>query len=165
MSGRRKKTRRDAGGALAATLMIMATLALCGSALGAARLTLLGVEPNFMCLSCHEPLNTVDSPQAVAEKHTLARLINRGDDMAQIKAQMVSIYGQQVLAKPPASGVNLLIYILPPALLLSGLGLLAYSLPRWRARARAAAETPVAGAAPLSGEESARLDDELTKFI
>lgn len=161
----RKNKRRDAGGVLAATLITIATLALCGSAVAAGRLTLLNVEPNFMCLSCHEPLNTVNSPQAVAEKHTLSRLINKGEDMSQIKAQMVSIYGQQVLAKPPASGVSLLIYILPPALLLGGLALLAYSLPRWRARARAAGQAPAAGGTPLSGEQAARLDDELTKFM
>jgi cytochrome c-type biogenesis protein CcmH len=159
----RKNKRRDAGGVLAATLITVATLALCGPAVAAGRLTLLNVEPNFMCLSCHEPLNTVNSPQAVAEKHTLSRLINKGKDMSQIKAQMVSIYGQQVLAKPPASGVSLLIYILPPALLLGGLAFLAYSLPRWRARA--ASQAPAAGGTPLSGEQAARLDDELTRFM
>lgn len=150
-------------GVLAATLVL--TLALGTPALAAGRLTLLNVEPNFMCLSCHEPLNTVDSPQAIDEKHVLSRLIKRGDDMSQIKARMVSIYGQQVLAKPPASGVSLLIYILPPALLLGGLAMLAFSLPRWRARARAGAEAPVAGAEPLSRDQAARLDDELTRFI
>ena len=160
---RRRNKLRHAGGVLAATLTIIAILALGGEATAAGRLTLLNVEPNFMCLSCHEPLNTVDSPQAVTEKHTLARLVSRGDNMAQIKAQMVSIYGQQVLARPPASGFNLLIYILPPALLLGGLALLAFSLPRWRARAAAGA--PVAGRAPLSGEQASRLDDELGRFF
>ena len=67
-----------------------------------------------MCVSCHEPLNTVSSPQAISEKQALARLIAKGDNMQQIQDTMVSYYGVQVLARPPASGVNLLIYILPP---------------------------------------------------
>lgn len=128
--------------------------------------TLLSAEPTFMCVSCHEPLNTVNSPQAITEKHTLARLLNKGEGMSRIKTQMVSIYGPQVLAKPPASGINLLIYILPPALLLAGLALLAFMLPRWRARARrAAARAPAAAPETLSGEQAARLDDELTRFV
>ena len=151
-----------------ATIVGLAIVALAltagGSALAAGRLNLLNVETQFMCVSCHEPLNTVSSPQAISEKQALARLIAKGDDMRQIQDTMVSYYGVQVLARPPASGVNLLIYILPPALLLGGVGLLAYTLPRWRARARRAGQAPLAAGAPLSREDAARLDDELTNF-
>jgi len=149
--------------AIALTIALLALTA-AGSTLAAGRLNLLNVEAQFMCVSCHEPLNTVSSPQAISEKHALARLIASGDDMRQIQNAMVSYYGVQVLARPPASGVNLLIYILPPALLLGGLGLLAYSLPRWRARARAAGQEPAAAGAPLSPDQAARLEDELTNF-
>ena len=146
-----------------ATLVILLALTAGGSAMAAGRLNLLDVETQFMCVSCHEPLNTVSSPQAISEKQALARLIDRGDNMQQITSAMVSYYGVQVLARPPASGVNLLIYILPPALLLGGLGLLAYTLPRWRARARAE-QTPLASGAPLPPDQAARLDDELANF-
>jgi cytochrome c-type biogenesis protein CcmH/NrfF len=82
-----------------------------------------------------------------------------------VKAEMVSQYGVAVLAKPPADGFNLTVYILPPAILLGGLALLAYTLPKWRARSRLAAVTPMEGGEPLSSDESQRLDAELENFI
>lgn len=152
-------------GAVAACVVLIALVAT-ASALGAAgRLNLLTVEGQFMCTSCHEPLVVVSSPEAISEKQFIQALIDRGDDVQQIRTAMVGQYGEQVLARPPASGFNLLIYILPPALLLGGLGLLAYTLPRWRERSRRASQARTATGAPLSRDEENRLEDELTKFI
>jgi len=162
---RRRRRRQPSLHSIAALAIVVLMLAGGGgNALAAGHLNILNVEAQFECLSCHEPLNTVDSPEAISEKHVLAGLIAKGDNMQQITTAMVSIYGQQVLTRPPASGVNLLIYILPPALLVGGLGLLAYTLPRWRARARSAGQAPLAAAAPPSREEAARLEDELSRF-
>ena len=117
----------------------------------------------FMCTSCHEPLELVNSPQAISEKNWMRHLLAEGLDMSRLKAAMVAQYGQEVLAQPPASGFNLTVYVLPPALFLGGLALLAYTLPKWRERSRRAARLP--GAAPLQGEDAKRLDDELENFI
>jgi cytochrome c-type biogenesis protein CcmH/NrfF len=117
----------------------------------------------FMCTSCHEPLELVNSPQAISEKQWMRHLLAEGLDMSQLKKAMVAQYGQQVLAQPPASGFNLTVYVLPPALFLAGLALLAFTLPKWRERSRRA--TRLAGAAPLATEDAKRLDDELEHFI
>jgi cytochrome c-type biogenesis protein CcmH/NrfF len=69
-----------------------------------------------------------------------------------------------VLATPPARGFNLLIYVLPPALVALGLAFLAYSLPKWRARARANAAQPYAHGDELSTDDAQRLDAELARF-
>lgn len=119
----------------------------------------------FMCVSCHEPLELVNSPQAISEKQWMRHLLAERLDMAQLKAAMVAQYGPQVLAQPPASGFNLTVYILPPAILLGGLALLAYTLPKWRERSRRAAVTRLAGATPLDTDDARRLDDELQNFI
>jgi cytochrome c-type biogenesis protein CcmH/NrfF len=119
----------------------------------------------FMCVSCHEPLNQVDSPQALSEKSYLRGLIARDLPLGQIKAAMVAQYGTEVLGRPPASGFNLTIYILPPAVLIGGLALLAYTLPKWRERSRRAAATRLAGAEPLDSADAKRLNDELGDFI
>jgi cytochrome c-type biogenesis protein CcmH/NrfF len=119
----------------------------------------------FMCVSCHEPLNQVNSPQALSEKNFLRGLIARNLTLGQIKTAMVAEYGTEVLGRPPASGFNLTIYILPPAVLLGGLALLAYTLPKWRERSRRSAGSRLPGAAPLESEDARRLDDELTDFI
>lgn len=123
------------------------------------------VVDQFMCVECHEPLSQVNSPEAISEKATLRRLIKQNLTLSQIKAGMVAQYGSQVLARPPANGFNLTVYVLPPVVFLGGLALLAYTLPKWRRRSRLAAKTPLAGSAPLEADEAKRLDDELTNFI
>jgi len=158
-------TRRRLQTLLVAAAVASLALTTAGTALAAGRLNLLSVEGQFMCTSCHEPLVVVSSPQAISEKAFIQGMIARGDTNQQIKTAMVNAYGEQVLARPPASGFNLLVYILPPALLVGGLALLAYTLPKWRRRGRRAAQTPLAAGAPLSKDESARLDDELTRFV
>jgi cytochrome c-type biogenesis protein CcmH/NrfF len=123
------------------------------------------VVSQFMCTGCHEPLELVSSPEALTEKATLRGLIAQGLTMAEIKRAMVAQYGVAVLGKPPASGFNLTVYVVPPVLFLGGLALLAYTLPKWRRRSRLAAQTRLEGAEPLPPDEAQRLDDELTHFI
>jgi cytochrome c-type biogenesis protein CcmH len=148
-----------------ACLAVVCLLAGAGAAMGAQHQSAYSLQPDFMCVSCHEPLNQVNSPEAVAEKDTLAQLVAKDLSYNAIKAQMVSIYGEEVLAQPPAHGVSLLVYILPPLVLVCGLGLLAYNLPRWRRRARAA-EAEGAGpiGPPLDRADAQRLEHELADF-
>lgn len=150
---------------LAMILVVVLSLASAGTALAAGADNLMSVESQFICTTCHEPLELVSSPQALSEKQYLEGLLQKRLSMTQVKNDMVSQYGVAVLAKPPAHGFNLTVYILPPAVLLGGLALLAYTLPKWRARSRLAAITPMEGAEPLSSEESERLDAELETFI
>jgi len=123
------------------------------------------IESQFMCVSCHEPLELVNSPQAQSEKAYIVSLLKKGETVAQIKADMVAQYGPAVLARPPASGFNLTVYILPPAILLAGLLFLAFTLPKWRRRAKLAATTSLSRSAPLRPDQAKRLDDELSKLI
>ncbi|MDE3129581.1 MAG: cytochrome c-type biogenesis protein CcmH [Acidobacteriota bacterium] len=150
-------------------LIVAATLVL---ALGAGTATraaaaqsYYSVVTQFMCVECHEALNQVNSPEAISEKQTLRGLIARNLTLGQIKAAMVAQYGQQVLAQPPASGFNLTVYVLPPAIFLGGLGLLAFTLPKWRRRAGGAGAVRPPAAAPLEPDDAKRLEDELGGFI
>jgi cytochrome c-type biogenesis protein CcmH len=156
-------SRRRLLATLGATLLLGASAVLASTA--SANQSFYSVSGQFMCTECHEPLDQVSSPEALSEKNYLRGLVNKGLTLPQIKTAMVAQYGPQVLAQPPASGFNLTVYILPPAVFLGGLALLAYTLPKWRARSRRAAATPIAGAAPLEPDEAERLDDELTNFI
>jgi cytochrome c-type biogenesis protein CcmH len=151
---------------LLATLLALAGGALvCGTALGSGADDLMSIESQFICTSCHEPLELVSSPEALSEKAYLESLVSQDLTMGQIKSAMVAQYGTAVLARPPASGFNLTVYILPPAILVGGLLLLAYTLPKWRERSRQAAATPLEGAQPLTPGEAERLNDELEKFV
>ena len=123
------------------------------------------VWPALMCPTCHEPLALAQSPQAIDEREYVQTLVDQGYTKPQILRIMVQQLGVGVLAKPPASGFNLTIYILPPAVLVAGIAFLFYTLPKWRARARRAALQPMApGSQPLSAEDAQRLETDLAAY-
>src|SRR5581483_5720412 len=123
------------------------------------------VEADVMCVSCREPLAVAQSPQAYAERAYIRSLIGQGLTKQQIEQQLVAQYGPAVLARPPAHGFNLTVYILPPAILVAGLILLAVVLPRWRRRTRRDAEGAAPAPAPqLNPAEARRLDEELSHW-
>ncbi|HEY8625724.1 MAG TPA: cytochrome c-type biogenesis protein CcmH, partial [Solirubrobacteraceae bacterium] len=72
-------------------------------------------------------------------------------------------YGTAVLALPPAHGFNLAVYVIPPALLVLGIGTLVVVLPRWRRRTRAAAGEPLAPGPALDPGDARRLDEDLAR--
>ena len=73
------------------------------------------------------------SPRRPTEERDYIRaLIAQGDDKAQIEQALVTQYGPAVLGKPPASGFNLTIYLLPAGAAILGLAIMTLVLPRWR---------------------------------
>jgi cytochrome c-type biogenesis protein CcmH len=76
----------------------------------------------------------------------------------------VQQYGPAVLARPPANGVNLLVYVIPPLVLLVGIAVLAIFLPRWRRRAREASPSPAEAAVTLDAADAKRLNEDLGRF-
>ncbi len=152
-----------------AVLAIIATtvlMALAPAALAAPhRASLTDIEPDIMCVLCHESLAVAQSPQATAERDDINTLIAQGETKSQIERWLVAQFGPAVLARPPAHGFNLTVYILPPAVLLIGAVALAFTLPRWRARTRAAAARDApASTSPPTGEDARRLEADLANF-
>jgi cytochrome c-type biogenesis protein CcmH len=129
----------------------------------AARASLMDIENDVMCVVCNEPLAVAQSPQAYREKNFIRSLIAKGETKAQIERALVAVYTPAVLAKPPAHGFNLTVYILPPAIVVAGIALLAFLLPRWRRRVKARAPE-TATATSLSPADQQRLDEELSHF-
>jgi cytochrome c-type biogenesis protein CcmH len=126
------------------------------------RASLTDIENDVMCVVCNTPLAVSQSPEALAERRFISGLIAQGDTKAQIERALVAQYGTSVLALPPAHGFNLTVYILPPAILLLGLAGLAYALPRWRRRTRAAAAiNPTAALPSLDPSDARRLEEDL----
>jgi cytochrome c-type biogenesis protein CcmH len=128
------------------------------------RASLTAIENDVMCTSCRESLAVAQSPQAVEERDFIRGLIAQGLDQRQIERILVAQYGSAVLARPPASGFNLTVYVLPAVIVILGLGILAVVLPRWRRAARARLAAPLAAGPALSPADSRRLDEELSRF-
>ncbi len=128
------------------------------------RTSLMSVENDVMCVVCRESLAVAQSPQAQQERAIVESLIAQGETKSQIERALVAQYGVAVLGKPPAHGFNLLVYILPPALLAIGAATLAITLPRWRRRTRAAAAGSGGTVPKLSAADARRLDEDLARF-
>jgi cytochrome c-type biogenesis protein CcmH/NrfF len=148
------------------TLIAGATIAAPTSqaALGSApRLSLLDIERQVMCVTCKVALDESQSPQANLEREYIQSLIDHGEGEAAIKRSLVAQYGPTVLALPAAHGFDLAVYLVPLAVVLALLAIVALLLPGWRRRARTRADA-TSGAATLSPADAARLDTDLARF-
>jgi len=120
-------------------------------------------QQQFNCTICHEPLNEARSAEAYQENALLRRLIARGDTLGQIKRTMIANYGIAVLANPPKKGFAVLIVVVPVAVIVLGLILLVYTIPRWRRRAAVQAQQPRARAPAISDADERRLAADLAR--
>jgi cytochrome c-type biogenesis protein CcmH len=149
---------------LAALLVLLALAAPAPAALAATpRTTLPDVEDEVMCVECGTALNVSQSPVANQERDLIRRLIAQGRTKAQIKAQLVDTYGDNVLAEPSDSGIGLAAWWIPVALAPLGLLVALLVARRWRRRA-ATPDTATAGAPDLDDADARRLDAELAAF-
>jgi cytochrome c-type biogenesis protein CcmH len=146
-----------------ASLVALALLALTvAPAAGATpKTTLHVIEQQVMCVTCNIPLEVAESPAADDERAYIQTLINRGDTVAQIKHKLVLEFGNAVLDLPPAKGFNVVFYVLPVALGLAAIALVAVLLPRWRRRNPP--PTPPGGPT-LNPSDAARLEADLANF-
>jgi cytochrome c-type biogenesis protein CcmH/NrfF len=129
------------------------------------RVSLTDIENDVMCVVCNTPLAVSQSPQADAERRFISDLIAKGYTKAQVERALVAQYGPAVLALPPAHGFNLTVYILPAAVVLLGAAGLAFALPRWRRRTRAAhagAADPAADPG-LDPADARRVEEDLAR--
>lgn len=152
--------------ALAATATAAATAGADTTARSAAtsRASYLQVVNDVMCVVCHEPLGVAQSPEAFQERDYIRQLIAQGKTRKVIENDLVQQYGPAVLARPPAHGVNLLVYIVPPLVLILGIAIVAVFIPRWRRRARQPDPSAAAPSATLDAADAQRLNDDLGRF-
>jgi cytochrome c-type biogenesis protein CcmH len=127
------------------------------------RASLTEIENDVMCVACHESLAVAQSPEAYSERQFIRDLIGQGLTKKQIENQLVAQYGPAVLGRPPASGFNLLVYIIPPLVLALGIALLVFTIPKWRRRARNAAASQPEQAPALDPDDARRLDEDLAR--
>ena len=80
-----------------------------------------------------------DSPTARSIRQDLARRVGDGQSDAEIRQAYVDRYGEWILLRPRGRGVGALVWVLPLASTLGGLGGLTFALWRWRRRLTARA--------------------------
>ena len=145
------------------SLALAALLAPAASVAAPPRASLTQIENDVMCVACHESLAVAQSPEAFSERAYIRQLIRQGMTKSQIERQLVAQYGPAVLGKPPAHGFNLLIYVLPPLLLVIGIVTLVITIPKWKRRSRSAASAPLPMGPVLDPDDARRLDEDLAR--
>lgn len=163
--------RRALAGALVGLMLLASAFAIAfipaaalATTMPQTRVSFTQIEGDVMCVVCHEPLAVAQSPEAFQERDYIKGLILQGKSRQQIESDLVQSYGPAVLAKPPAHGFDLLVWLIPPVAIVLAIGALAVTLPRWRRRARAAAGSePIIPGPAISVEDSRRLDADLAR--
>jgi cytochrome c-type biogenesis protein CcmH len=158
--------RAPAVGALLLVLWLAAAMGLAATAQAATtpKTSYLQVVDDVMCVVCHEPLGVAQSPEAFQERGYIRQLIAQGKTRKEIEDDLVQQYGPAVLSRPPAHGVNLLVYIVPPLVVIVGIVLVAIFIPRWRRRARQNGSDPTSVPTALDPADAKRLNEDLGRF-
>ena len=129
------------------------------------------IAKNMYCPVCENTPLDVCETQACADWRDEIRLrLSEGWSDQQIYDYFVERHGDRVLAVPPARGLNWLIYVVPPLLLLGGVGLVYRTL---RASLRRSAydsagdqaEPASSGSQPEDDRYAIRLEEELKKRL
>jgi cytochrome c-type biogenesis protein CcmH len=95
---------------------------------------------SFACPECDgESVADSNSVSSRAIRAKVAELIEQGQTDAQIRAFVVSRYGDRVLRTPANSGIGLVAWLVPLIVLFVGLGAIVLALRRWSRTPRRAA--------------------------
>ena len=125
--------------------------------------SLADVENEVMCPVCGVPLGlATEAPQANRERAFIQREAEACKSKQQIKNELVAQFGNRVLALPPGKGFNLVAYLVPIAIVLTGIAAITTIVLR---RRRSPSPTSQSGASPaLAGDDAARLQADLERY-
>lgn len=121
------------------------------------------IAKNMYCPVCENvPLDVCPTLACEQWREEIREKLALGWDEEQIQDYFVEHYGDRVLAAPPLSGLNWLVYIVPPVALLAAGYLLFRGLQTWR---KPVSDLADEGAeAPAKGDEYLqRMEEELKK--
>ncbi len=121
------------------------------------------VASQLYCPVCENIPLDVCGTQACAQWRDLIReQLSQGWTPDEIKAYFAEQYGDRVLAEPPRRGLNWLVYILPPLLILAGVFVLLRAMRSWKAAGAQELEN-TAALPSMDDEYAARLEEELKR--
>jgi cytochrome c-type biogenesis protein CcmH len=135
------------------------------------------IASQLFCPVCENtPLDVCPTTACHQWRELIRQMLADGKSPAAIKQYFVDYYGARVLSEPPISGINWLVYIVPPAAFIAGATLLFLAFRTWRRMEKepAASQTneigSIEGAAPAPGVTTteddqyiARIEEELKK--
>jgi cytochrome c-type biogenesis protein CcmH/NrfF len=94
------------------------------------------IAKSLKCPNCtSESVYESRAPISMAIKEEIARQVHAGRSATEIKSQLASGYGEDLLLLPPRSGVAGLVWALPAVALVFAVAGLVVAFRRWRALA------------------------------
>ena len=127
------------------------------------------IARQLYCPVCENtPLDVCPTEACRQWRALIRQMISEGKSEAEIKQYFVENYGARVLGAPPLTGLNWLVYIIPPAIILAGALFLFRALKEWTKPAIASeglgsAQTETSSDEAPKVDYVARLEDELKK--
>jgi cytochrome c-type biogenesis protein CcmH len=124
------------------------------------------IAKQLYCPVCENtPLDVCPTEACRQWRDLIRQQLTDGWTEAQIKQYFVDNYGARVLAEPPRTGLNWVVYILPPAIILAGAFILFRALRAWTKPTVASAASGKPEAKPTAADNDyiARLEEELKK--
>ena len=122
------------------------------------------IAHQLYCPVCENtPLDVCPTEACRQWRDLIRQQLAEGWSEARIKQYFVDQYGARVLAEPPRSGLNWLVYVLPPLIILGGAFLLFRALRSWTKTPAAAAPDEESEGTVEEDEYVARLEDELKR--
>ena len=123
------------------------------------------IAHQLYCPVCENtPLDVCPTDACRQWRDLIRQQLAEGWTADQIKQYFVQQYGARVLAEPPRTGINWLIYILPPLIILAGAFILFRAFRSWTKPISASTASGSSEEA-AKDEYVARLEEELKKRI
>jgi cytochrome c-type biogenesis protein CcmH len=127
------------------------------------------IAHQLFCPVCENTPLDVCETQACKQWRELIRLkISEGWTEEEIKQYFVDNYGARVLSEPPREGFYLLVYFVPPVIILAGIVILFRAFRQWRKDDDDEDNAEIAGVNSTSTNDAddeyiARLEEEMRK--
>jgi len=123
------------------------------------------IAKDLFCPVCENtPLDVCPTDACKEWREEIRGMLADGKSEAEIKQHFVDYYGARVLAEPPRSGFNWLVYVIPPIIIVAGAFVLFRALRAWSQASTTEAGVDEEDAPPSSDDEYiARMEAELKK--
>jgi len=136
-------------------LACAAALAAAGASRGAPKPAslyqrVMAIAGEYRCPVCAgESAASSNAPAAVEVRNLISKWLAQGMSAKQIRSNLVEDYGSSILEKPPVSGLDALVWVLPGLAAAAGAAGLGFAFARWRRRDLELSRTGAAGSATL----------------
>ncbi|MCP4142401.1 MAG: cytochrome c-type biogenesis protein CcmH [Chloroflexi bacterium] len=124
------------------------------------------IASQLFCPVCENTPLDVCETQACKQWRELIRLqLSEGATEAEVKQYFVDNYGARVLSEPPREGFSLLVYFVPPVIILLGIFILFRAFKQWQKNDEDEADASTTEASPVSASETSDPEDDyLARF-